>query len=177
MYYRRANIPDATYFFTVNLADRKQTLLVDNIEALKASVHHVMTSQPFEILAVVVLPDQLHAIWTLPPDDADFATRWALIKAGFSRQLPKNERVSKSRESKGERGIWQRRYWEHVIRDDDDLVRHVDYIHYNPVKHGYAKRADGWPHSTLHKFIRDGIVREDWASEIDPIVGDWGERR
>ncbi len=138
MYYRRANVPGATYFFTVNLADRKSFILVENIDLLKESIRHVKAAHPFEIDAMVVLPDHLPAIWTLPRDDAEFATRWTLIKAGFSRQIPKTERISESRKSKGERGIWQRRYWEHLIRDDEDFARHVDYIHYNPVKHGYV---------------------------------------
>ena len=120
MYYRRANIPGATNFFTVNLADRKSGLLVENIDLLKESIRQVKIAHPFEIDAMVVLPDHLHATLTLPPNDADFATRWALIKAGFSRGLPKVERISESRKSKGERGVWQRRYWEHLIRDDED---------------------------------------------------------
>jgi putative transposase len=105
MYYRRANVPGATYFFTVNLANRISSLLVENIDLLKESIRRVKTSHPFEIDAMVVLPDHLHAIWTLPRDDADFATRWGLVKAGFSQRLPKDERISASRKSKGERGI------------------------------------------------------------------------
>ena len=176
MQYRRANIPGATYFFTVNLADRKESLLVENITALKESIRTVNAAHPFEIVAFAVLPDHLHAFWTLPPNDSDFATRWALIKAGFSRRLPRNERISKSRQSKGERGIWQRRFWEHVIRDDNDLARHIDYIHYNPVKHGYVDRASDWPHSSIHRFICEGVVPSDWGSNGNSIEGDWGER-
>ena len=176
MYYRRANIPGATYFFTVNLADRKSKLLVENIDLLKESIRRVKVPHPFEIDAMVVLPDHLHAIWTLPSDDADFATRWALIKAGFSRRLPKIEQISESRKSKGERGIWQRRYWEHLIRDDEDFVHHVDYIHYNPAKHGYAESAADWPHSSIRRFIRDGLIPSDLATAGNSDGG-WGERR
>ena len=176
MYYRRAQVAGATYFFTLNLANRNLSTLVDNIDALRESIRRVRTAHAFEIVAMVVLPEHLHAVWTLPPDDADFATRWALIKAGFSRGLPKDERISVSRKSKGERGVWQRRYWEHLIRDDEDLARHVDYVHYNPVKHGYVSCAANWPHSSIHRFIRDGIMPADWASEVSAGSGGWGER-
>ena len=102
---------------------------------------------------MVVLPEHLHAIFTLPPGDADFSMRWRLIKVGFSRALPATERRSVSRMSQGERGIWQRRFWEHAIRDDEDLRRHVEYIHYNPVKHGYVAAPADWPHSSFHRFV------------------------
>ena len=176
MYYRRANVPGATYFFTVNIGDRKSSLLVENIDLLKESIRRVKNAHLFEIDAMVVLPDHLHAIWTLPPDDADFATRWSLIKARFSRGLPKIERISESRKSKGERGIWQRRYWEHLIHDGEDFAHHVDYIHFNPVKHGYVERAANWPHSSIHRFVRDGLIPPDWATE-GKSNGNWGERR
>lgn len=104
------------------------------------------------------------------------ATRWALIKAEFSRGLPKNERISKSRQSKGERGIWQRRYWQHLIRDDDDLARHIDYIHYHPVKHGYVSRAADWPHASPHRYTRGGVVPSDCAREGNSVGNSWGER-
>ena len=161
MHYRRAQIPGATYFFTVNLANTKLSLLVDNIELLKEAIRHVKMTHPCEIVAMVVLPD---------------ATRWALINAGFSRGLPKNERISKSRQSKGERGLWQRRYWQHLIRDDDDLARHIDYIHYHPVKHGYVSRVADRPHASTHRYIRGGIVPSDWAREGNSGGNSWGER-
>ncbi len=102
--------------------------------------------------------------WTLPAGDADYATRWALIKAGFSRMLPKGEFIRESRARKGERGIWQRRYWEHQIRDEEDLARHVDYVHYNPVKHGYVTSPRDWPHSSIHRYIREGVLAENWGA-------------
>ncbi|MFG6466247.1 REP-associated tyrosine transposase [Roseateles sp. BYS87W] len=104
---------------------------------------------------------------TLPHDDADFATRIMRIKQAFSRRIPAGERISASRASKGERGIWQRRYWEHLIRDDADFERHVAYILFNPVKHGWVQRAADWPHSSIHRFIRDGVIDASWASVGD----------
>lgn len=172
MRYRRSNTPGGTYFFTVNLADRQSKLLAAHIDALRTAVRQVRTKHPFGIIAWVVLPDHLHAVWSLPPDDADFSTRWMLIKAGFSRQVTSEESVNSSRARKGERGIWQRRFWEHQIRDDNDLQRHVDYIHINPVKHGYVDRASAWPWSSLHRYIRHGLLSEDWAGDPGAIVSD-----
>ncbi len=163
MRYRRANTPGATYFFTVNLADRKSRLLIEQIDLLRSVLRKIRQSHPFEIIAMVVLPDHLHAIWRLPESDADFPLRWSLIKSAFSRSIPKTETIRESRKSKRERGIWQRRYWEHQIRDDDDLEKHVAYIHFNPVKHGYVERAADWPYSSIHRYIANGVVPEDWG--------------
>ncbi|MBL1459160.1 MAG: transposase [Methylophaga sp.] len=163
MRYRRADVAGATYFFTVNLLNRKQTLLTDHIDTLRACIKTVKQRHPFHIDAMVILPDHLHAIWTLPPGDADFAKRWMLIKTAFSRALPKHENINQSRKSKRERGIWQRRYWEHLIRDELDYERHVDYIHYNPVKHGYVDKTFDWPYSSIHRFIEKGIISSDWG--------------
>ncbi len=158
MRYRRAQVEGATYFFTVNLADRSSRLLVDRVETLRESVRQVRKAHPFEIVAWVVMPNHLHTVWRLPDGDADYSTRWALIKAGFSRAVPKNEDIGESRRSKGERGVWQRRFWEHMIRDDVDLVRHVEYTHYNPVKHGCVERAIDWPYSSLRWYVRRGLA-------------------
>ena len=163
MRYRRAWVPGGTYFFTVTLADRSQTLLTDHIEPLRQSIRRVRTSHPFEILAMAVLPDHLHCIWQLPEGDLDYPTRWALIKPGFSRQIGRGECVSLSRHLKRERGIWQRRYWEHCIRDELDLQRHIDYIHFNPVKHGHAKQPTDWPYSSIHCYVRQGLLPADWS--------------
>ena len=136
--YRRIKVEGGTYFFTVNCARRYgKPLLTDNVEDLREIFRKVKKSYPFEIDAMVVLPEHLHCIWTLPRGDADYKTRWALIKAGFSRVIPKGERCSKSRMLRGERGVWQRRYWEHLVRDDRDFKQHVDYILWNPVKHNF----------------------------------------
>jgi len=163
MKYRRARMAGATFFFTVNLADRNADTLVRYADEVRSVVHTVKQTHPFSIVAMVVLPEHLHAIWRLPEGDADYPTRWSLIKAGFSRRIPAGERIRPARQAKRERGIWQRRYWEHRIRDDLDLARHVDYIHYNPVKHGWVSRAVDWPYSRLHGYIERGIVPVDWA--------------
>jgi putative transposase len=140
MQYRRSNTAGGTYFFTVNLQNRQQSLLTNNIDLLRTAIDKVKIAHPFHIDAMVVLPDHLHAIWTLPQGDNDYSKRWQLIKAGFSRGIKNDEYISASRKLKGERGIWQRRYWEHLIRDDADYENHVNYIHFNPVKHGYVNR-------------------------------------
>jgi putative transposase len=156
--YRRMWVPGGTYFFTVNLADRSRRLLVERVGALFKSVDAVRRDHPFEIVAWVVLPEHLHTIWTLPEEDLDFATRWMLIKQKFSRCVPPGERVSTSRVRKMERGIWQRRYWEHVIRDERGLRNRIDYIHFNPVKHGHVARVADWPHSSFHRFVREDVL-------------------
>ena len=135
MHYRRVLTEGATYFFTVNLATRSSRLLFDRVDDLREVVRAVRKAHPFEIIAWVVLPDHMHAVWRLLREDADYSMRWGLIKSNFSRTIPKGEPISDSRAKKGERAIWQRRFWEHLIRDDVDLQRHVDYTHYNPVKH------------------------------------------
>jgi len=163
MRYRRADIKGGTYFFTVNLADRKNTLLTDEITILRSSFNRVKKRHPFQLDAMVVLPEHLHALLTLPQNDSDFATRWMLIKSGFSRQLPRQEYIDDSRKRKGERGIWQRRYWEHLIRDEKDYAKHFDYIHYNPVKHGYVRQAVDWPYSTIHRYIAEGLLNRNFG--------------
>lgn len=164
MQYRRANIKGGTYFFTVNLENRQSTMLVNEISKLRNSLSQVKQNHPFSLDAMVVLPDHLHIMMTLPEGDDSFAKRLMLIKSGFSRQVPKNENINSSRKHKGERGIWQRRYWEHLIRDQDDYGRHFDYIHYNPVKHGYVGCAADWRFSTIHKYIKSGVLASDWGS-------------
>ena len=176
MRYRRVRETGATYFFTLNLAECKHTLLTDNADILRTTMQDVRRKHPFRIDALVILPDHLHAIWTLPPGDADFATRWMLIKSGFSRHLVPGEQRNASRISKGEQGIWQRRYWEHLIRDEEDYMRHVDYIHFNPVKHGHVKRAVDWKYSSIHRYIRTRTLPRDWGCGKGLEDGDFGER-
>ena len=176
MQYRRVFVPGGTFFFTVNLLERHKTLLTDNIDLLKQSFQHVKQSHPFNIDAIVILPDHLHTIWTLPETDDDFAIRWRLIKSTFSRGLPKDEHINKTRHLKNERGIWQRRYWEHLIRDEKDYMNHVDYIHYNPVKHGYVDKAIDWPHSSIHKFFRNGVIDKHWGYDEKVDMKTFGER-
>lgn len=175
MRYRRATAAGGSYFFTVNLADRSADTLVQHIDDLRAMIQQVKEGHPFSIVAMVVLPEHLHAIWRLPPGDADYPLRWSLIKSGFSRRVAKGENIHASRQVKRERGIWQRRYWEHQIRDDDDLARHVDYIHYNPVKHGWVARVMDWPHSTFHEYVKREMVTADWGGSADAGQGDYGE--
>jgi putative transposase len=176
MRYRRSDVAGATYFFTVNLAERDRTLLTDHIATLRAVMRDVKQRHPFHIDAMVILPEHLHCVLTLPKGDADYPIRWALIKAGFSRRIARSERRNRSRVSKDERGIWQRRYWEHVVRDERDHARHVDYIHYNPVKHGYVQRATDWPYSSIHRYIAAGVLPQNWGVGESEEDGQFGER-
>jgi putative transposase len=173
-YYRRAKIEGGTYFFTVTLADRSGDLLIREIDRLRRVYRSVQESRPFETDAICILPDHLHAIWSLPAADADFATRWSLIKSGFSRGFPAAPR-SASKIVRREKGIWQRRYWEHAIRDDADLNRHVDYIHFNPVKHGLVSRVCDWQHSSFHQHVKRGLLPADWGGDARNISGAFGE--
>ena len=174
-WYRRARIKGGTYFFTVTLADRSSRLLVERIELLRRAYSNVQRRLPFELVAICILPDHLHAIWALPEGDADFALRWNLIKGGFSRVIPIAPQRSASKWAKREKGIWQRRYWEHVIRDDADLARHIDYIHFNPVKHGLVSRVADWPYSSFHQYVTRGSLPSDWGGDVREIAGKFGE--
>jgi putative transposase len=142
--YRRARIEGGWFFFTVTLADRTTDLLVRHIDRLRKAYAAARRRDTFERVAICVLPDHLHAVWALPEYAADFSRRWSLIKHNFSCGLPANADRSSSKCGRREKGIWQRRYWEHAIRDEADLVRHIDYIHFNPVKHGLVSRACDW---------------------------------
>ena len=177
--YCRAKVEGATYFFTVNCHKRRGNhILIERIDLLRQVFRKVKKDHPFHIDAIVVLPEHLHCIWTLPEGDADYKTRWALIKAGFSRGIPPGEGRSQSRIKRGEREIWQRRYWEHLIRDERDYKGHVDYIHWNPVKHGWVNRVTDWPHSSFHAYVRQGMVSMDWVCgphEVQGIDGDFDD--
>jgi putative transposase len=164
--YRRAWTPGGTFFFTHALLDRTSGLLVARAEALRAAVTRVRARHPFDIHAFVVLPDHLHAVLRLPEGDADFATRWRLIKAGFSRCIPTGEHRRESSIARGERGIWQRRYWEHLICDEAEQSVYIDYCHINPLKHGLVERVRDWPHSTFHREVRAGHLPIDWGGEV-----------
>jgi putative transposase len=166
--------PRRNLVFTVNLVERHgRPLLVDSIDLLHRVFRDVKDRHPFAIDASVALPEHMHCIWTLPAGDSAYKTRWALIKAGFSRQLPSGERRSASRVPRGERGIWQRLFWDHAI-SDRDFERHVDYIHWNSVKHGWVKRAGEWPHSSSYAYVRRGLYSDDWACDLDGAI-DAGE--
>lgn len=161
--YRRYRAAGGCYFFTVTLLDRRSALLVREIEALRMAVRRVRAAKPFHIDAWVVLPEHLHCVWTLPEGDSDFSGRWKDIKTIFSKRLPGGEARSASRVGKGERGIWQRRFWEHTIRDERDYAAHVDYVHFNPVKHGLVTDVAAWPYSTFHRDVARGIYPEAWG--------------
>ncbi|HLZ02392.1 MAG TPA: transposase [Bradyrhizobium sp.] len=172
--YRRAHVEGGVFFFTVVLADRSSKLLIEEMDRLRQVYRTVQERRPFETIAVCILPDHIHALWALPENDRDFASRWSLIKSGFSRGIDAQPR-SDSKIAKREKGIWQRRYWEHVIRDDADLARHVDYIHFNPVKHGHVTRVADWPHSSFHRFVERGWLDMDWGGDLKDIEGNFGE--
>jgi putative transposase len=164
------------FFFTVTLADRSTDLLVRHIERLRTAYAAARSRDSFETIAICVLPDHLHAIWALPEDDADFSRRWSLIKHNFSCGLPANRDRSPSKRRKREKGIWQRRYWEHAIRNEADLERHIDYIHFNPVKHGLVSRACDWPHRSFHRHVARGLLPPDWGGDArEPARTSFGE--
>ena len=173
--YRRNFVKGGSYFFTVALADRSQRLLVDHIDNLRQAFRQVKALYPFSLDAIVVLPEHLHCIWTLPPGDANYPERWRRIKALFSRSLPNSNPRSSSKMLKGERGIWQRRYWEHTLRDETDWQRHIDYIHYNPVKHEYVDQVADWRHSTFHRYVEAGIYSGNWGGNGVAGEGKFGE--
>jgi putative transposase len=176
--YRRYRVPGGCYFFTVNLLERfPNDTLIRHVDLLRAVLRDVRGRWPFVIDGWVVLPDHLHCIWTLPPGDSDYTNRWRLIKAGFARRLPKTERRSLVRTARGERGIWQRRFWEHAIRGERDYASHMDYLHFNPVKHGYARRVMDWPYSSFRRCVAKGIYPLDWGGadeEAAVVVGERG---
>jgi len=174
--YRRNFIAGGSFFFTVNLAERRLRLLTEHIDELRKAFRETRRNHPVTIDAMVILPNHLHTIWTMPEGDANFATRWRLIKSAFSRSLPTGERISDSRVAKGERRIWQRRYWEHTIRDESDFARRIDYVHINPVKHGYVTRVSDWPYSSFHRMVKLGVYPEDWAGDVSSDGGTFGER-
>jgi putative transposase len=174
--YRRARIPGASYFFTLALADRNSSLLTDRIDDLRCAYAETVRVEPVFCDAMVILPDHLHAVWTLQPGDAGFSERWRKIKHRFSRKVGRTAhptRMSASKIAKRERGLWQRRFWEHVIRDEADYRAHVAYCWGNPVKHGLVETAVEWPFSSIHRDIRLGRVDPEWAGGV--AEGQFGE--
>ncbi len=171
MRYRRTFVPGGSFFFTLVTENRRPLFSnSDTLEVLRAAFRTVQAKRPFCIDAIVVLPDHIHAIWTLPPGDGDFSTRWRLIKTWFSKHcdpalgaFPNNPR----RKKRGQ-GLWQHRFWEHTLRDDNDYLRHVEYIHFNPVKHGYVLSASNWRYSSFHLYVEKGLYPKDWGrGELD----------
>ena len=167
-YYRRANIMGGTYFFTVVTERRRPILTRPDIRAaLREAIIRVRAKRPFEILGWVLLPDHLHAIWRLPDGDADFSTRWSEIKRFVTREcgaIYANDALLTERRANKRHGtIWQHRFWESTITDDDSLRYRMDYLHFNPVKHGLVERVQDWQYSSFHRFVREGIYPLDWA--------------
>ncbi len=175
MQYRRAFVPGACYFFTVVTEHRRPILAsAPAIENLRNAFRRTQETRPFQINAMVVLPDHLHCIWTLPPGDADFSTRWRLIKTHFTKHCDPQllAPANPARTAKREQAIWQHRYWEHLLRDETDYIRHVEYIHYNPVKHGQTASAIEWPYSSFQRYVDAGTYPANWgqaAMEWDGI--------
>lgn len=162
-HYRRIRLPGGTHFFTVNLYDRSSRLLTDNIALLREAFARTRRVHDFRLIAISVMHEHLHCVWELPVGDADNGVRWQRIKSEFSRRVPANELRSPSRESRRERGLWQRRFWERAITTESDLQAHVDYVHRNPVKHGLVARVREWPYSSFHRYVREGIVSASWC--------------
>lgn len=162
--YRRLCISGGTYAFTVAAYRRNEDTFINHAEMLKAVIRQEQQRAPFYVLGCVLLPDHMHAIWRLPSHDSDYSSRWRRIKANFSRRLISTSVPKRaSNRLKNERDIWQRRFWEHNIRDEGDLNHCLDYLHYNPVKHGYTKHTSDWAHSTFHAWCARGRYPKDWA--------------
>jgi putative transposase len=172
--YRRAEVKGGIFFFTVALAGRSSNLLIEEVDRFRNAYRTVQQRRPFETIAICILPDHIHALWGMPEDDPDFSTRWNLIKSGVSRGIDDRLR-SPSKILKREKGVWQRRFWEHAVRDDADLERHIDCIHFNPVKHGKVTRVADWPHSSFHRFVERGLLPSDWGGDLKEIAGSFGE--
>ena len=166
--YRRIYSPGVSWFFTVNLAHRQNNhLLVEQVDLLREAFLYVKKRKPYDINAVVIMPDHLHCIWTLPDRDDDYSGRWRLLKGYFSRGIPKGECISQSRTKRRERGLWQRRFWAHLLTDQDDFNVHFDYIHWNPVKHGWVESVKDWPHSSFHRYVDNGVYSVGWGHSGD----------
>jgi putative transposase len=179
--YRRAKFEGGYYFFTVVTYSRVRLFTDESARhILRQAITATQSRHPFEVIAVCLLPEHLHCVWKLPEGDADFSTRWSSIKGIFSREyLPANSQKHKqlSRADKGEVCIWQKRFWEHQISDERDLQKHIDYIHYNPVKHGLVKSADDWPWSTYQQFLKDGLYGKinDFENISNEDISNFGE--
>jgi putative transposase len=178
--YRRAKMPGGTYFFTVNTFRRGKFLILDPFRnALRDGIETARITLPFTIVAWVLMPEHLHCIWRLPENDADFSTRWAIIKREVSKRcghlVEIDGLLNHSKQFRNESVVWQRRFWEHQIRDDLDLQRHVDYIHFNPVKYGHAACVADWRYSTFHRYVQQGLYPADWAG-IEDDMHEFGEQ-
>ncbi len=171
--YRRNLLPGGTFFFTITLEDRRSSAL-DHADKLRGAFRVARAERPFTIDAIVILPDHLHIIMTLPEGDSDFSGRWRRIKSLFTHR-PAASGASLSRNHRGEFAIWQRRFWEHTVSNETDFERCADYIHYNPVKHGLVASPTDWPYSSLHRYVRTGLLPADSGGAAE-INGNFGER-
>ena len=163
VHYRRSRTKGGVFFLTIVLRNRKSDLLVRHIDILKKSLSSIQKKYPFKNLAYVILPEHMHVLWELPVDDSDYSMRVRLLKNKFSKDLKtKNHFPGNNNDS-----VWQSRFWEHTIKNNDDFENHVNYIHYNPLKHGYVNRAKNWPHSSFHSYVKMGMLSADWGSNID----------
>jgi putative transposase len=167
--YRRYFVAGGTYFFTI-VTNGRAELFAQEVarRILGEKMRECQKEWPFEVNAIVLLPEHLHTIWTLPPGDAAYPRRWAWIKKEFTKewlaQGGKEQPVSAARRERGDRGVWQPRYWEHTIDDEHDFERHFDYVHYNPVKHGRARSPKDWPYSSFHRWVDQGVYDAEWGS-------------
>ncbi len=166
--YRRVKIKGGTYFFTLVTYKRQNIFSIpENRELFLESINHVKNYHPFHVIAYCILPDHIHLLIRLPEDDDNFSLRISEIKKQFSKLYTKNIGQSPAKiaglAKSGESGLWQKRFWEHTIRDEEDLHRHMDYIHYNPVKHGLVNRVKGWPNSSFFDYVKAGNYEIDWG--------------
>ncbi len=179
MRYRRAKIEGGTYFFTV-ITEGRQPIFKDAsaVALFETGLSRIRERHPFEVDAYVILPEHIHMLWTLPAGDADYSKRWRLIKEAFTKSSVRHDapQRSESRRAKSEQAIWQRRFWEHVIRDESDFCEHVDYIHSNPVRHGLVSAAQDWPHSSFSEWVRCGAYEPHWGSGDMPPLPEWAAR-
>ena len=173
--YRRSFAEGGTFFFTVVTFQRRPILTLEESRVLLHSTWtNVNERFPFITDAICLLPDHLHCIWTLPEGDGNYSLRWGEIKKLFSKgylvHIGPGENRNESRQKRGEAAIWQRRFWEHTIRDLDDYHRHLDYIHYNPVKHGLVKNVADWEWSSFHRFVKKGYYERKWGTSLDEEI-------
>lgn len=174
--YRRARDAGACYFFTLISHQRHSTLTDAPLRAaLRRAIEQVRSQYPFSIEGWVLLPDHLHCLWRLPQGDADFGLRWSMIKRLTSQAVAMPGTVSLSRNLRRESGLWQRRFWEHRIRDEEDYSRHMDYLHFNPVRHGLVHRVEDWPWSSFHRLVRKGVYPANWGGDTKVDDGEYGE--
>jgi putative transposase len=172
--YRRNYQTDGLYFFTVTLKNRSATLLTDYINLLKQAFQRVKKEHPYKIKAIVVLPDHLHTIWEMCGIDQNYSLRWRKIKSYFTRSLYKIGVVTE-KNKRGGFNVWQSRFWEHTIRDESDFENHVNYIHYNPVKHELVTSVKDWPYSSFHRYVKQKIFDQNWGDTYENSNGSYGE--